>query len=197
MSREYWITHQQQIIQGTLPDTTKLFSLLPRTDTIISLLGPIGLRNHNTEVSDLYSALLAHLKTSTTPTHPAPHILALTTISFKRPSDSFPFVARLMVNLVWLFVNGAYTEVLRIGDVFEKEGAGLPWTNYRVAYLGAEEGEGLEEARTGSVGVGGWNLRTERKELALWLVGEAERGPEGSQWIGKFPAIFGGKGKGE
>lgn len=45
------------------------------------------------------------------------------------------------------------------------------------------------------VGKGGWGMRMEKRELAAWCVGEAERGLEASEWVGKMPALFGNKGR--
>ncbi|CZR56572.1 uncharacterized protein PAC_06461 [Phialocephala subalpina] len=178
-----------KIIKGSLQETERFFDLLPGTDTIISLLGPTSPWHTGTELSTFYISLLQHLQT--TP-HP-PHILALNTISIRQPSDSSSLTASLLVWIVYLLANSAYTELHQIAAVFEKEGKGLPWTNFRVAWLA--DGLDAEEANAGMVGKGGWGMRMEKRELASWCVGEAERGVGASKWVGKMPALFGGRKK--
>ncbi|KAF8851375.1 NAD(P)-binding protein [Acephala macrosclerotiorum] len=176
-----------KIVKGSLEDTSIFFALLPGTDTIISLLGPTSPWHRGTELSTFYTALLKHLQTVP---HP-PQILALNTISITQPTDTHSLTATLLVWTVYLFANGAYTELHRIAAAFQNEGKGLPWTNFRVAWLadGLDDGE----ANVGMVGKGGWVMRMEKRELASWCVGEAERGVDGSQWMGKMPALFGNR----
>jgi len=176
-----------KIIEGQLSSTELLYPLLPTFDAIISLLGPTGLGYRGTFIAEFYQQLLSHLRTL--PSDKMPYVLALSTVSWHSPSDSFSLTVWFLVNIIWLMANGAYKEIITTGKVFEQYGNDLPWTLYRVGYLSDREEKGL--ATAGYVGPK-WTVGTSKKDLALWLVMEAELDKRERKWVGKTPAIYSG-----
>jgi hypothetical protein len=168
-----------------LSSTEILYPLLPAFDVIISLLGPPGFRYSGTFVAEFYQQLLNHLQTL--PRDKVPYVLALSTVSWPSPLDSFSLTVWFLVNFIWLVANGAYKEIIATGKVFEQYGNDLPWTLYRVGFLSNGEEKGL--ATAGYVGPE-WTATTSKKDLAKWLVMEAELDKSERKWVGKTPAIY-------
>lgn len=83
--------------------------------------------------------------------------------------------------------NGAYKEIIATRKVFEQYGNDMPWTLYRVGYLSDGEERGL--ATAGYVGPE-WTVATSKKDLANWLVREAELDKSERKWIRRTPAIY-------
>jgi hypothetical protein len=162
-----------------------LYPLLPTLDAIISLLGPTGFRYKGTYVAEFYQQLLSHLRTL--PNDKMPYLLALSTASWPSPLDSFSFTVWFLVAFVWLMANGANKEIIATGKVFEQYGNDLPWTLYRLGYLSNGEEKGL--ATAGYVGPE-WTVTTSKKDLAKWLVMEAELDKSERKWVRKTPAIY-------
>jgi hypothetical protein len=162
---------------------------------IISLLGPdIGNRTLNPTIfSDFYKSALFPLMRK----HNVRRILAMGTLSIKRPEDSWSTLRFLMVSLMPLFANAVYHSVLNIVNAFEKEANGLDWTVFRIAALAGEADEASWMADraagkdfVGWIGEKGWSLSQKRGALARWLVNATEG--EAEEWIGKMPAVCAG-----
>jgi hypothetical protein len=83
--------------------------------------------------------------------------------------------------------NGAYKEIIATGRVFAKNGNDPPWILYRVGFLSDGEEKGL--ATAGYVGPE-WTITASKKDLAKWLVMEAELDKSERKWIRKTPAIY-------
>jgi hypothetical protein len=84
-----------KIIEGQLSSTELLYPLLPTFDAIISLLG-LGYRG--TFIAEFYQKLLSHLRTL--PSDKIPYVLALSTVSWHSPSDSFSLTVWFLVNII-------------------------------------------------------------------------------------------------
>ena len=142
------------------------------------------MRHKNTPLSDFYGTLLKQIHTLSRP----PRVLALGTLSISSPLDHFSFVMMLLVGIVWLLAHGAYNEFVCIGDTFEKEGKGIPWTVFRVGYL--SDAAGVGAGRAAYVGESDWGASMPKRDVAGWLLDEAEA--KDSKWEGKMPAIYSG-----
>jgi hypothetical protein len=158
-----------------LPSKELLYPLLPTFDAIISLLGPTGFRYKGTYVTEFYQQLLSHLHTLSN--DEAPYLLALSTVSWPSQLDSFSLTVWFLVTCICLMANGAYKEIIATGKVFAKNVNDLPWTLYRVGFLPDREKKGL--ATAGYAGPE-WTVTASKKDLAKWLVMEAEK--EGPSW---------------
>lgn len=98
------------------------------------------------------------------------------------------------------FFSTPYQSILKVGDVFAKEGAGngIDWTVFRIAGIpGGDDEESWKKDRNegaghfvGWVGEKGWSMNQKRGALARWLVDAIEGGAD--QWIGKMPAVAAG-----
>ena len=115
-------------------------------------------------------------------------------VSISTPEDHWSFLQILAKLFVRMFYNVAYSNVLAIGDVFEREGKGLDWIVYRIAYIpgGDDEASWRSDKEDGEifigwVGASGWSIGLKRGMLARWLVDAMEGGAD--EWVKKTPAV--------
>ena len=180
------------MIRGNLSDESSFRTAVQDQDAIISTLGPTGISGYTSfsayhAVFPTFYKLLLRLMRE----HGVRRILAMSTFSLYDPKDKRIVSRAALVWLVWLLAGGAWREFVELGDTFEKNGEGIDWTMYRVAVI-TDAPESV--ARAGFVGEKGFKLTIRRKDMATWLIEQAETKPP--QWIRQAPAIS-SIGKGE
>ncbi|KAF2092923.1 hypothetical protein NA57DRAFT_62025 [Rhizodiscina lignyota] len=181
-----------EVIKGEMDNLTLLSTAISQSCAIISLLGPT-IQNLNippTIYADIYRSSVFPLMHE----HGVRRILAMSTGSVSRPEDHWSFMVTVLKLVVRIFYNVAYSNVLAIADVFEREAASLDWTVYRIAYIpgGDDEASWQSDRNDGKTFVGwigapGWSIQQKRGALARWLVDAAEGGAD--EWIRKMPAV--------
>ncbi|PVH88938.1 NAD(P)-binding protein [Cadophora sp. DSE1049] len=186
-----------EVIQGDLSNHEAISSAVSRSSGIISLLGPnIKDRKFDPSVySTFYSSLFTIMRS-----HGVRRILAMGTISIKCAEDSFSLIRSMVLLLMPILYNTTYQSILKVREVFEKEGTGngIDWTVFRIGAIpGGDDEESWKKDRNegaghfvGWVGEKGWRMGQKRGALARWLVDAIEGGAD--QWIGKMPAVAAG-----
>lgn len=173
-------------------DREALSSVMSRTSAVISLLGP-SISDKSIEHSlfaDIYTSTIFPLMQE----NGVRRILAMGTLSIKRPEDKFNIMQAIMPFLMPLFANTAYQNALNIGRAFENQGQGLDWTIFRLTQIPGEPDEASwktdrEDGKvfTGGIGEKGWTSSLKRGALAKWLVDTIE--DKTNNWTGKMPGI--------
>lgn len=114
-------------------------------------------------------------------------IFAMGTPSIPDEQDGLSIVAFLGITFIRIVANSAYNEVVNVGKLFDTEATndGLDWTIFRLGFLG----DGAPQSpKVGYVGKNGWTMKTQRADIATWLVDEVEK--DNSEWIRKRPSIW-------
>lgn len=165
---------------------------MARSSVVVSLLGP------NIKDSNISHSLFADIYTSSIfplmRQHGVRRILAMGTVSIKRPEDSWNVMQVVLPLLMPLLANAAYRNVLNISRAFEDHAGGLDWTVFRIAQIPGESDDASwkrdredGELFTGWIGEKGWTSSLRRGALARWLVDAVEG--QADDWIGKMPGI--------
>lgn len=183
-----------QTVQGELSDAAALSAVVAQSSSVVSLLGPsISASLDPSVFAGTYSALLPQMRE-----HGVRRILAMATLSIKRPEDSFSLLRFLMVLAVRLLYPSAYRSIINIGAVFdgpEADASGVDWTLYRLGMVTGGDAEADWRADrekdagvyAGWIGERGWSVGVTRGALARWLVDAVEG--DADMWIGKMPAV--------
>jgi hypothetical protein len=179
-------------VQGGLDDVDKLSALMANCKAVISLLGP-SIENRNidpTIYANFYKALFPIMRQ-----HNVRRILAMATISHRRPEDYFALLPRLTATFMWLFVSKPYRSIINVAAAFDEHASDLDWTIYRIALIpgGSDEASWKKDRDAGTVfsgwvGEKGWTFSTPRGALARWLVDATVEGVA-DKWIRSMPAI--------
>lgn len=175
-----------------MTDSAALSTAMAKCSVVLSLLGP-SIHDKNidpTVLADIY-------KYSIFPTmhqHGVRRILAMGTLSLKRPEDQWNFFHFIILIFMRLLASAIYRCIHNVAEVFEEEGSGLDWTIFRIAQIPGESDEAswkrdrkLGELFTGWVGEVEWSSSVARSGLARWLVDAVEGRAYG--WVGKMPAV--------
>lgn len=164
---------------------------MAKSQVIISILGPTGLREPNiAQYTEFYRALFPLMRQ-----HGVRRIFAMTTISVYRPEDERSLTRYFIVSAVSWIIPDAYRTMLAIGETFEKSSdtTDIDWTLYRIGIIqGNSDANSWEqdrkgEAYAGPVGKTGWSSVQKRAALARWLVDAAES--SAPELIRKMPAV--------
>lgn len=170
------------VIQGELTDADALrraFVSGGQIDAVLSTLGPVPPYSKEKLITRGYTTLIPVMAS-----HKCKRLIALSTFSHKDPRDKFALLPWLMVSLVWLFMSGAYEDIITFSKYIQEEcdKNDIDWTLVRVPGLTMKEGQ---KAVAGYVGDGNIGVILSRHALAEFFVKAIEE----KKWVRKSPAI--------
>ncbi|TIC93660.1 3 beta-hydroxysteroid dehydrogenase/Delta 5--_4-isomerase [Colletotrichum higginsianum] len=181
-----------EVIKGDVNDAAAMSAAVARSSAVLSLLGPDITRDRKIDPSffpDIYSkSVFPAMKQ-----HGVRRIVAMGTITIKRPDDRWTLMQTALGLLMPLLAGNLYRTMQNLARVFEHESLGLDWTVFRIAAIPGESDEASwrndreGELYTGPVGEKGWQSSIKRSALARWIVDAVEG--KADAWIGKMPAV--------
>ncbi|OJJ32867.1 hypothetical protein ASPWEDRAFT_137373 [Aspergillus wentii DTO 134E9] len=171
-----------RIIRGDLTEAEALSKAVEGQDAIVSLLGPSTGNVAGNPFTDAYQLIFSLMKR-----WEVKRILAMGTSSIPDEHDGFSIIAFLGVALIRIIANSVYKEIVGVGKIFETEATkdGLDWTIFRLGFL---SNGAPQTPKVGYVGKDGWVIKTQRADIATWLVDEVEK--NNSEWIRKKPSVW-------
>ncbi len=148
-----------------------LASAIEGSDVIISALGPpysySGLQVAPGSYTNTYRAIFKVMRANS-----IKRIFVMGTPSIHIPEDKYTVTLNLMIWMLRLFANKAWSEVVATGRLLDEEASDLDWTMYRIGNLSNREG--ITKAAS-YIGEGDWCLDTYRPGIAAWLLDQAEK----------------------
>ena len=145
--------------KAELSDMAALESAIQGTDAVISVLGPgVGLKG--TELSRGMKNIVDCMKKCG-----VRRLIALSTGSVRDPQDKFDMKFKCLVFMIRTLFNGAYQEIIRMGDIIR--GSGLEWTLVRVGLLTNKD---ISKAKAGYYGEGIVKTSVSRKSVAKFML---------------------------
>lgn len=148
-----------------------LASAIKGSDVIISALGPpysySGLQVAPGSYINTYRAIFKVMRASS-----IKRIFVMGTPSIHVSEDKYTITLNLMIWMLRLFANKAWSEVVSTGRLLDEEASDLDWTMYRIGNLSNKDGT---TKAASYIGEGDWCLDTYRPGIASWLLDQVER----------------------
>ncbi|KDQ54829.1 hypothetical protein JAAARDRAFT_196226 [Jaapia argillacea MUCL 33604] len=172
------------VIKGELTDADELSKAMETgVHAVISALGPqASLMSwkypRNTPLAEGYKVVLEVMKR-----YNVKRLIALGTPSMKDPNDKFDLVMKGLITGVAVGANGAYRDIVAIGEVIRGDEE-LLWTIARVPLLTNDEGKEFVVGYVGDGPVKG-KYKLSRAAWAAFVVGELEK----NEWVKAAPLV--------
>jgi putative NADH-flavin reductase len=163
-----------EIIQSDLSNSSEIECAVTSVDAVVSVLGPNG-NVKNTELSDgIQSIINSMTKVGTK------RFISLSTASLVSKSDRLDLKYKLLVSMIKLTVNGAYKEIVKMGNLTQS--SSLDWTLVRVGFLNNGE---VQPVKVGHYGHGLINVKISRSSIARFMLNQIES----NEYVRRMPAI--------